>query len=153
MHYDVFVTRVHVQVVPIQGKGLGVVAKVAMQEGTIAAFYVGTLLNKKGRLSRLAVGSTETRETMDIGDSSFPAAEDGVPSIGPYANEPTWTGVYDLSSEPNCELRASSPADQPTGRLRSYDLVTLREVKAREELTWDYGPNYGYRDYASRYIV
>ena len=134
-----------VQVEPVPGKGLGVVTQVTLEENAVAAYYMGKLIPKGKGASRFAVTSKEG-ETMELGSSSFPAPEDGVPYIGPFANEPT--GRVWRDGEPNCVLR-SHHIESHAGRLRRFALITLREVKRGEELVWDYGPSYGPRDYES----
>ena len=134
------------QVQPIAGKGLGVIAKVTLEANAVAAYYLCKLLPKGGHASRLAVTSA-SGDTMDITSGSFPPPEEGIPYIGPYANEPTG-----INGQPNCVLR-SFPILTHEGRLRRFALITLSEVRTGEELVWDYGPLYGPRAYESRYNV
>ena len=128
----------------LKDKGLSLVARVDIEKGTLFAYYLGKLLADQTWASRFCVSSS-SGEVMDLFGGSFPAPDDGIPYVGPFANEPTGAdGV------PNCDIYPS-PLPSHEGRLRRFALVTLRKVKAGEELCWDYGPGYGPRDYLSKY--
>ena len=134
-----------VEVRPVEGKGLGVVARFNIPKGVLFAYYLGRLLVDANWASRFCITSV-SGEVMDLFDGSFPPpSDDGIPYVGPFANEPTG-----IDGVPNCEI-CEYPLPVHEGRLRRFGLVTLRRVKCGEELVWDYGPLYAARDYPSKY--
>ena len=136
-----------VSVQPITHKGLGLVAQAPIHKGARVAYYLGRLLADARWASRFCVASA-AGEVMDIFAGSFPApGDDGIPYVGPYANEPT--GV---DGKPNCHI-FPHPLGLSAGRQRCFVLVTTRRVVLGEELVWDYGEHYGARDYVSKYNV
>ena len=134
-----------VEVRPVEGKGLGVVARASIPQGALFAYYLGRLLVDANWASRFCVASV-SGEVMDLFNGSFPSpGDDGIPYVGPFANEPTG-----IDGVPNCEI-CEYPFPSYEGRRRRFGLVTLRKVKLGEELVWDYGPLYAARDYPSKY--
>ena len=81
---------------------------------------------------------------FDLYDHSFPPpGEDGIPYVGPFANEPTYREQVE-----NCQLACSQYESKK--KIICYCLETIKDVSAGMELVWDYGPGYR-REYPSKY--
>jgi hypothetical protein len=132
-----------VEVVLVPSKGRGVRATHAIAAGETAAYY---LVRRRPAThpSEYLIGSGVAGTVLDLFAGSFPpAGDDGIPYVGPYANEPT------LGADPNCYLRDVDV--DCLSLVRRFSLVTLRPIAPGEELCWDYGESYGVRDYPSNY--
>lgn len=137
-----------VEVARVDGKGLGVVARVGMGEGVLTSYYLTKAYKTKHHFSssEYRMSSGIRGYVLDLFDHSFPEpGEDGIPYIAPLVNEPTYG-----EQEQNCGM-LPMPLDDEDGTLRRHGLVTTRKVAAGEELVWDYGPGYGKRSYPSKY--
>ena len=99
------------------GKGLGLFARAAIPAGSFVAEYTGR------RISTKEADALPTRYLFEI-DAKWTI--DGSPrsNIARYMNH---------ACEPNCE------ADIQNGRIM---LLASRDIKAEEELTFDYGEEY-----------
>ena len=135
------------QVAPVIGKGLGLVARVDVEAGELVAYYLSKLYKTKSHVggSTYCLASGVQGHILDRFDRSFPPPEDGVPYVAPLVNEPTFPGGVE-----NCKLRPA-PLPDEDGTIFRHGLYTMRDVKRGEELTWDYGPGYGERSYPSKY--
>ena len=139
---------VSINVVNIAGKGLGVVARAQLHAGVIVAEYNYRLVNRL----RCPPGDYRVdvqghpRLVGKIDRSTFGSPNDaGVALVGALLNEPSCT------TTPNC-VRVDVPCETPAaprGKVNrgAFHLVTIRNVCAGEELTWDYGETYGRRGY------
>jgi len=128
---------------PIPGKGLGLVATRKLVSNQTFAYYYGRVLRDIRWASPFCLASAATGEVMDLYAGSFPSpGTDGIPFVGPFANEPF------LGEEPNSHVFDSSEANT---NFRRFSLMTLCPVPKGTELVWDYGPNYGVRPYPSKY--
>ena len=117
----------------VEGKGLGLVAREALSQGSVVAYYL-TKRYKHPRHSEYAVKCRGKGGVDDLFRGSFPPpGDDGVPYLAPFANEPS------RSQHVNCELVG--------GEHGRYALRTLVAVNGGAELVWDYGPAYGKRAY------
>lgn len=136
-----------VKVVPVPGKGLGLVAQVDMKEGVLFAYYLVMLYKEGAHIAQSSylLSSGVRGHVLDLFDGSFPApGPDGIPYVAALVNEP------EEPFEDNCKL-VPEPLDDEDGSVRRYGLRTTRPILQGEELVWDYGPEYGKRSYPSKY--
>ena len=131
----------HVEVVQIEGKGLGLVAKRNLSRPLLVAYYLCKKVSVTGHIpSDYCVGADEVGYVLNIYDGSFPPpGADNIPYVAPFANEPT-----EVDGQPNAYLK------DPVAGYR-YELWTTRSIAKGEEIVWDYGPSYGKRLYPSKY--
>jgi len=131
-------------VTEVPGKGLGLVAQSDLAQNVPVAYYL-VKLYKSARVmpSTYLLNSEWPEHTGDLFPGSFQSPDaDLVPYVAPLANEPS------LGEEPNCVIRQEESANR---MLRKFSLVTSRPVPKGEELCWDYGAEFGYRSYPSKY--
>ena len=137
-----------VEVVPVLGKGLGLVAQVDMDKDVIFAYYLTKLFKTSSHFGpcTYCVASGVQGHVLDIFNGSFPApGPDGIPYVAPLVNEAT-----EAPFERNCKMEPE-PLDDEDGSVRRLCLRTTRPIEQGEELVWDYGPEYGKRSYPSKY--
>jgi len=136
----------HVQVAQVPGKGLGLIARVDIDEGVLVAYYLSKLFKRRFTSSTYWLSSGATDTILDVFDHSFPPPDaDGVPYVAPLVNEPT--GV---DGGVNCVL-TPVPLPDEEGTIRRHGLFTTHKVRKGEELVWDYGPGYGERSYPNKH--
>lgn len=106
------------KLVPIEGKGRGVVATRAIKRGKLVEAGPVIPMKKKDRLDRTTVLSHYPFEWIDP------------PYV--HAFPLGFAGLLNHSDKPNCKIES----DVKGGVLCIY---TLRNIEPGEELTWNYG--------------
>lgn len=135
-----------INVVAVEGKGLGVAARTRLPAGAVVAEYNYRVVNR----ARCPPGdyrvdvAGEPRSVGKIDRHTFGTPNNGVARVGALLNEPSG------NTAPNCIRvdfgRTPSTPGGPANRGLSH-LITTVPVCAGEELTWDYGATYGTRAY------
>ena len=97
--------------------GLGMYATRPYKKGEFVIEYIGRVISKKEEETSRSKYLFEVTKTKTI---------DGKPAINP-------AGYLNHSCHPNCE------ADVKKGKVL---ITAIRNVKAGQELTWDYGKEY-----------
>ena len=106
------------ELVPIKGKGRGVVATRAIKKGTIVEAGPVIKMKKKDRLDRTTVLS------------HYPFQWDEPPYV--HAFPLGYAGLLNHSDKPNCKIESDIEGDV-------LCIETLRDIKPGEELVWNYG--------------
>lgn len=137
-----------VTVVPMPGKGMGVVAVRDIPPGTLVANYPGHLYTLHAHSQRLAAGRTNAKYAisfykltsnhnanvgyvLDPGDGQGRLLPEFAAAVGPYVNEP------DVRTGPNLLWVWNLPKYR-------LEMWTARPVRRGEELTVCYGNGGGY---------
>lgn len=139
-----------VVVVPVPGKGLGLVAQEDMETDVKFAYYLAKLykINAHHEAHTYCIESGVQGHVLDLFKGSFPApGPDRIPYVAALVNEAT-----EPPFERNCKLEHDDDdcGDAEDGSTRRFCLRTTRPVAQGEELVWDYGPGYE-RSYPSKY--
>ena len=139
--YDGF-RGMDVAVKSVPTKGLGLVAQRRLSPGSAVAYYYTQMYEDEGHVnSNYALGRPQW--VSDIFNGSFPpAGGDGIPYLGPYANEVTEGSGQSY----NAVIRSVS--DDLENKRSLHALIATRPVAAGEEITWWYKQSYrreGYR--------
>ena len=136
-----------IRVAKVPTKGLGVLARSRIRQGTAVALYRFRLVARATCPSgdyRVEVKGHPNR-IGKIDEGTFGPPEDGLALVGPLLNEPSAGGQANCARGP-CQVDAAGT----NNRRGSFSLVTIVDVPAGEELTWNYGSTYGRRPYAPR---
>jgi SET domain-containing protein len=107
-----------IELVPIEGKGRGVVAKRAIKKGKLIEAGPVIKMKKKDRLDRSTVLS------------HYPFEWEQAPYV--HAFPLGWAGLLNHSDKPNCKIEADYEGDV-------LCIYTLRNIEPGEELCWNYG--------------
>mgnify|MGYP001364203954 CR=1 FL=1 len=135
-----------INVVVVEGKGLGVVARITLPAGAVVAEYNYRVVNR----ARCPPGdyrvdvAGKPRSVGKIDRHTFGPPNSGVARVGALLNEPS------ADTTPNCvRVDVGRNPSAPGGRASrgTFHLVTTRHVCPGEELTWNYGTTYGTRAY------
>ena len=113
--------------------GSGLFATRGKAENEFVADYIGDVLDREALSSRYAVD--QARYALEIRANSFIDAADPTSCLGRYANH---------SEEPNAVLFLR----KKKGVAYAGGLRTVRRIRAGDEITVDYGPDYDVSDFA-----
>ena len=106
------------ELVPIKGKGRGVIATRAIAKGTLVEQSPVIKMKKADRLDRSTVLS------------HYPFEWDEKPYVQAFPLG--FAGLLNHSDEPNCKIETDIEGDV-------LCIYTLRDIAAGEELVWNYG--------------
>lgn len=106
------------ELVPIAGKGRGVIATRAIKKGVVVEAGPVIKMKKADRLDRSTVLS------------HYPFEWDEKPYVQAFPLG--WAGLLNHSDTPNCKIEADIENDV-------LEIRTLRKIEAGEELVWNYG--------------
>ena len=106
------------KLVPIKGKGRGVITTRPIKRGKLIEASPVIRMKKRDRLDRSTVLS------------HYPFAWDDAPYV--HAFPLGFAGLLNHSDTPNCKIESDIPGEV-------LCINALRNIKAGEELTWNYG--------------
>lgn len=106
------------ELVPIKGKGRGVIATRAIKKGVVVEAGPVIRMKKADRLDRSTVLS------------HYPFEWDDKPYVQAFPLG--WAGLLNHSATPNCKIEADIDGEV-------LEIKTLRRIEAGEELVWNYG--------------
>lgn len=120
----------------LSGKGLSLVAQKDIPRGRVVAYYRTVLVPKTNRCfnyqfadPRVPKGKSRVLDVEQHGMVKY-----GIPYVAMFSNEPS------ADQESNCTIEVIEK--RPSSVHVDYRLITKKNVKHGEELTWCYGINY-----------
>ena len=133
-----------IYVYPVEGKGVGVMARRNLPVGTVVAAYGYRIVKSSTCLPgdyRVEIAGMHGVVGKIDSHTFGPPSLEGVAQVGALLNEPS------KGKAPNCVRTAGLNDPRPRAHRRGhFELVTSCAVLAGDELTWDYGRKYR-RDY------